>query len=155
MKAMGVTFATSSMGADHTSGAAIVGRIPRQDRDYGEYLDNEHKLDLSFELQVYTAVMDSMGLCYFIGPSYENMELIANALNAMYNLNLTRKDVINIGISILKSELEFNQKAGITQEMNDVPDFFKTEKSYPHGLNFSFEKSELETFWKRLEDHEF
>ena len=155
MKAMGVTFATSTMGADHTSGAAIVSRVPRQGRDYGEYLNNEHKLDLSFELQVYTAVMDSMGLCYFIGPNYENMELIANALNAMYNLNLTRKDVINIGINILKSELEFNQKAGISQEMNDVPDFFKTEKSDPHNLNFTFEKSELTTFWKRLDGHEF
>jgi len=99
--------------------------------------------------------MDSMGLCYFIGPSYGNMELIANALSAMYNLNLTRKDVINIGVKILKIEVEFNQKAGITQDTNDVPDFFKTENSKPHGLTFSFEKSELKNFWNRLEHHEF
>jgi aldehyde:ferredoxin oxidoreductase len=155
MKAMGVTFATSPMGADHTSGAAIVSRVPRQDRDYGEYLDDEHKLDLSFELQVYTAVMDSMGCCYFIGPSYENMELIASALNAMYDLELTRKDVIDIGINILKTEIEFNKRAGIIQEMNDVPDFFKREESNPHALKFTFEKSKLLNFWKRLESHKY
>ena len=155
MKAMGVTFATSPMGADHTSGAAIVSRVPRQDREYGEYLNDEHKLDLSFELQVYTAVMDSMGCCYFIGPSYENMELIASALNAMYDLNLTRMDVINIGIDILKTEIEFNRKAGITQDMNDVPEFFKKEASNPHDLNFTFKKSELASFWKRLDTHEY
>ena len=155
MKAMGVTFATSPMGADHTSGAAIVSRIPRQDREYGEYLNDEHKLDLSFELQVYTAVMDSMGCCYFIGPSYENMKLIASALNAMYDLELTRKDVIEIGIEILKTEIEFNTKAGITQEMNDVPEFFKKEASNPHDLKFSFGKSELKHFWKRLEVHNY
>ncbi|MFX0059266.1 MAG: aldehyde ferredoxin oxidoreductase C-terminal domain-containing protein, partial [Candidatus Heimdallarchaeota archaeon] len=66
-------------------------------KDYGELTDNDKKLDLSFELQVYTAVMDSMGCCYFIGPSYENMEIVAAAINAMYNLNLTREDIINIG----------------------------------------------------------
>ncbi|MFX0059884.1 MAG: aldehyde ferredoxin oxidoreductase N-terminal domain-containing protein, partial [Candidatus Heimdallarchaeota archaeon] len=55
-KAMGVTYATSPMGADHTSGAAIAGRVPSQHKDYGELTDNDKKLDLSFELQVYTAV---------------------------------------------------------------------------------------------------
>jgi aldehyde:ferredoxin oxidoreductase len=96
-----------------------------------------------------------MGCCYFIGPSYENMELIASALNAMYDLELTRKDVIEIGINILKTEIEFNRKAGITQEMNDVPDFFKREESNPHPLKFTFDKSELLNFWKRLEAHEY
>jgi len=149
-KGMGVTYATSPMGADHTSGAAIAGRVPSQTKDYGELTKNEGKFDLSFELQVYTTLLDSMGCCYFIGPSYENMEIITAAINAMYNINLTRAEVINIGKHILKIELAFNEKAGITKEYNDVPDFLKLEPSEPSGLKFTFTKEELRNFWKKL-----
>ena len=154
-KAMGVTYATSPMGADHTAGAAIAGRVPSQHKDYGELTKNEGKLDLSFELQIYTAVMDSMGCCYFIGPSFENMEIIKNSINAMYGLNLTREDVIKIGISIIRTELDFNEKAGITQEMNNVPEFFRKEPSEPTGLKYTFDIADLKTFWRRLNEHNF
>jgi len=150
-KGMGVTFATSPMGADHTSGAAIAGRVASNTKDYGELTKNEGKLDLSFELQVYTTILDSMGCCYFIGPSYENMEIITAAINAMYNLDLTREEVINIGKHILKTELAFNEKAGIAKNSNDVPDFLKLEPSEPSGLKFTFTKEELEDFWKKLD----
>ncbi|MFW9874952.1 MAG: aldehyde ferredoxin oxidoreductase C-terminal domain-containing protein [Candidatus Thorarchaeota archaeon] len=154
-KAMGVTYATSPMGADHTAGAAIAGRLPSQHKDYGELTQNTNKLDLSFELQVYTTIMDSMGCCYFIGPIYENMEILAKAINSMYNLTLNREDVINIGIDIIRTELEFNEKAGITQEMNDVPNFFRIEFSEPVKLQYTFEKAELINFWSRLDKHKF
>ena len=154
-KAMGVTFATSPQGADHTSGAAIAGRKASQHKNYGELTDNKGKLDLSFELQVYTAVLDSCGACYFIGPSYETMEIIANALNAMYNLNLTRNDVINIGENILKTELEFNKEAGINSDMNTIPEFFRNEPSNPVELTYIIEKEDLKDFWKRLGHHKY
>ena len=77
-----------------------------------------------------------MGCCYFIGPSYENMELIAGVLNAMYNVNLKTEDVINIGKDILKKEIEFNERAGITQDMNEFPSFFRDEQSKPLDLTF-------------------
>ncbi|MFX1337439.1 MAG: aldehyde ferredoxin oxidoreductase C-terminal domain-containing protein [Promethearchaeota archaeon] len=150
-KAMSLTYATSPMGADHTAGAAIAGRSARTDRDYGDIYDMENKEELSFELQIYTAVLDSMGCCYFIGPSYENMEIVAKAINAMYNTKLTREDVINLGKQIIKIELEFNEKAGITQEMNDVPEFFKKESSEPTNLKFEFPKDTLTNFWSKLD----
>ena len=146
-KGMSVTYATSPMGADHTAGAAIAGRTARKDRDYGELSDNKHKLELSYELQIYTAVLDAMGCCYFIGPSYENMELIAGAINAMYGTSLTREDVINLGKEIIKTEIEFNNKAGISQATNDLPEFLKLELSEPTNLTVTFSKDELRNFW--------
>ena len=151
-KAMSITFATSPMGADHTAGAAIAGRSARRDRDYGEFSDPKDKLELSYELQIYTVVLDSMGCCYFIGPSYETMELIANVINAMYDTDLTRQDVINLGKQIIRTELEFNERAGITQEMNDLPDFFKEEPSAPTNLKFEYSKDLLKNFWSKLDD---
>ncbi|MHA1291646.1 MAG: aldehyde ferredoxin oxidoreductase C-terminal domain-containing protein, partial [Promethearchaeota archaeon] len=151
-KAMSVTYATSPMGADHTAGAAIAGRKASSNADYGELINNERKLDLSYELQIYTAVLDSMGCCYFIGPSYETMEIIASAINAMYNTDLTREDVIKLGKTILKTELEFNERAGITQDENDLPVFFREEPSFPVKLKVTFSKEEFRNFWKRL-DH--
>jgi len=149
-KAMSATYATSPMGADHTAGAAIAGRVASQTKDYGELTENKGKLDLSYELQLYTTILDSLGCCYFIGPSYENMGIVQGALNAMYNLELTREDVINIGKSILKAELDFNARAGIPQDRNDLPEFLRKESSEPTGLKFTFTKEDLNQFWKKL-----
>ena len=101
-------------------------------------------------LQLYTAILDSLGCCYFIGPSYENMGIVKGALNAMYNLELTRDDVINIGKRILKTEIEFNQKAGINQYRNNIPEFLRVEPSEPTGLKFTFNTEELNQFWDDL-----
>ncbi len=151
-KAMSVTFATSPMGADHTSGAAIAGRTANKGKDYGELTEDKGKLELSYELQVYTTILDSMGCCYFIGPSYENMELITGVLNAMYNVNLNIEDVLNIGKEILKTEIKFNEKAGITQQMNEFPSFFRDEQSNPLDLTITFPKEDFKNFWRRLEE---
>ncbi|MEJ2248702.1 MAG: aldehyde ferredoxin oxidoreductase C-terminal domain-containing protein [Candidatus Lokiarchaeota archaeon] len=149
-KGMSVTFATSPMGADHTAGAAIAGRKADNNKDYGELKEDKNKLDLSYELQVYTAVLDSLGACYFIGPSFQIMELVAKALSAMYEKNISQQQVINIGKDILKTELNFNKKAGISPDRNELPKFFKEESSDPFDLKVTLPDQELNTFWKRL-----
>ncbi len=151
MKGMSVTFTTSPMGADHTSGAAISGRNAREGKDYGEITENDGKLELSYELQIYTALLDSVGCCYFIGPSYKAMGIVAGAINAMYNLNLTRTDIINIGKKVIKTELEFNKKAGVPHELDEIPSFFRDESIEPTGLKFTFSNNEIKDFWKRLD----
>ena len=92
-----------------------------------------------------------MGCCYFIGPSFENIGIVAAAINAMYNLELSREDVINIGKHILKIELEFNEKTGIPKDKNDLPQFFRQEPSEPSGLTFTFTNEELRNFWGKLD----
>jgi len=149
-KAMAVTFATSPMGADHTAGAAIYGRKAYSDKDYGEVDESRMKIDLSTELQIFTAVMDSIGCCYFIGPSWRNMGYIANLLNAMHGWNLSAEDVMNWGKEIINMEIEFNKKAGLKEDTNDLPDFFRTEPLEPTGSKFDISKEELASAWKNL-----
>lgn len=149
-KGMGVTFATSPMGADHTAGAAIAGRKANQDKEYGKLTEDKGKLELSFELQLYISILDSMGCCYFIGPNYHMMNILAKAINAMHGTDLSREDVIDIGRNLLKIELEYNQKAGVGQEKCEIPEFFRKEKSEPTGLKYTFSKEELDNVWALL-----
>jgi len=151
-KGMSVTYATSPMGADHTAGAVIAGRAAREGRNYGELTDNINKLELSYEIQIFTTVLDSMGVCYFIGPSYSNMELVSKVINAMYGTNLSVEDVINIGKDIIRNEIKFNEKAGITQDMNDLPEFLRKESSDPIKKTVTIPKEDYQKFWKRLDE---
>jgi len=73
----------------------------------------------------------------------------------MYDLDLTREDVIKIGEKILRTELEFNKRALIDSETNDVPEFFKKEQSKPRDLTFTFKKQDLKNFWKRLDGYKY
>lgn len=150
-KGMGVTYATSPMGADHTAGAAISGRTANQNKDYGELTEDKGKLDLSYELQIYTGILDAMGCCYFIGPNYENMVLIAGIINAMYNTELTREGVIRLGTQILRNELEFNEKANQDQSLNKIPTFFREEMLEPNGLKFTLSSKKLKNIWEKLD----
>ncbi len=150
-KAMGVTFATSPMGADHTAGAAIAGRRAYASKDYGELSDADMKVELSKELQIFTMTMDSMGFCYFVGPSYENQGMVAKLLNGMYGWNLTGEDVIQISKESLHTELEFNKRAGLTMDTNDIPRFFREEASEPSGLKFDIQPEDLRKIWDDIE----
>ncbi|MHA1731451.1 MAG: aldehyde ferredoxin oxidoreductase C-terminal domain-containing protein [Promethearchaeota archaeon] len=150
-KAMGVTFATSPMGADHTAGAAIAGRKARADVDYGGLSDKEMKVELSRDLQVFTMTMDSVGFCYFVGPSYENQQLVADLLNAAYGWSLSREDVIATSRGTLDAELDFNRRAGIGREANHLPRFFREEPSDPTGNMFDVDGDALEKIWDEIE----
>jgi len=59
-KGMGVTYITSPMGADHTAGAAIIGRTPDSKRDYGKLHTPEHKVELSKKLKIFTMILENL-----------------------------------------------------------------------------------------------
>ncbi|MHA1682250.1 MAG: aldehyde ferredoxin oxidoreductase C-terminal domain-containing protein [Promethearchaeota archaeon] len=149
-KGMGVTFSTTPMGADHTAGAAIYKR-PGLDPefDYGDVSGNAGKLKLSYELQVLTGALDMLGACYFIGPSKDSLVKDAKLLKARYGWNeVTWEVLFEKAKEMIRVELAFNKGAGITTDKNDVPDFFRTEKSEPTGLTWDYPREKLQDFWK-------
>lgn len=149
-KAMGVTFATSPQGADHTAGPAIKGRRAYANKDYGELDQEPHKVELSKELQIFTMMMDSLGFCYFVGPSYEQAVTDVKLLNAMYGWGWTVEDIIAWARSTMKDEVEFNQKAGISKRDNAIPEFFRTEALPNTGHKFGIPLKDLENIWDDL-----
>ncbi len=126
-KGMGCTFATSPMGADHTSGPAIPNRIgwDAEDREsYGNLEDAKGKVKLVRELALIVALCDSFGVCYFVWPDFD---VLIDALNAKFDWNFDFDRLIAYGKSVLLNEHEFNARAGV-QQVNRLPSFFYEEE---------------------------
>ena len=147
VKGIGVTYATTPMGADHTAGYAVATNILKVG-GFVDPLKPEGQADLSRNLQIATAGVDAAGLCVFIAFAVldiaSGLEAIPKMLNAQYGLNLTLDDVMEYGKQILKTELEFNQAAGFTSSDNRLPEFFKKEPLTPHNVVFDVTDEELD-----------
>ncbi|BCG48025.1 Tungsten-containing aldehyde:ferredoxin oxidoreductase [Citrifermentans bremense] len=150
VKGIGVTYATSTMGADHTSGYTIATNI----LNVGGYVDplkKDGQVELSRNLQIATAAVDSTGMCIFVAfPALdipECLPALIDMINARFDIALTGDDVTNLGKHVLKLERKFNQEAGLTNVHDRLPDFFKTEPVAPHNAVWDFTDAELDEFW--------
>lgn len=149
-KGMGVTFLTSPMGADHTAGAAITGRVPYPNKDYGKIYDGEHKVELSKGLQIFTMLHDSMGQCYFVGPTYDSVPHLVTMLNARYGWTLTTEELIAWGKKWLLLEKAFNSKAGIS-EVEELPAFMLSEELEDNpDRKWDVSQKDLSTYWENF-----
>ena len=150
VKGIGITYATSTMGADHTAGYSITTNV----LNVGGHVDplkKEGQVELSRNLQIATAAIDSTGLCIFIAfPALdipECLPAVIDMLNARFGINLSGDDVTNLGKTILKTERKFNQAAGFTNEHDRLPEFFALEPVAPHNAVWDFTGEEIDAFW--------
>jgi aldehyde:ferredoxin oxidoreductase len=148
VKGIGVTYATSTMGADHTAGYAVGTNIMKVG-GYVDPLKAEGQVELSRNLQAATAAIDTCGLCLFVAFPVldipEAFTAIVDMVNAKYGISLTGDDVGALGQKILKMERDFNAKAGFTAADDRLPEFFKLEKLPPHNEVFDVPDAELDT----------
>lgn len=149
VKGIGITYATSTMGADHTAGYAVATNILK----IGGFVDplkKDGQVDLSRNLQIATAAVDSTGLCIFVAfPALDIPEAFAaiyEMINARYGTNLTAEDVLEFGKYVLKTEHKFNVAAGLTSCHDRLPEFFE-EQLPPHDAVWDFSDSEIDEFW--------
>ncbi|MFO7794963.1 MAG: aldehyde ferredoxin oxidoreductase family protein [Promethearchaeati archaeon] len=146
IKGIGVTYATSPMGADHTAGYAIATEIMGVGGE-ADPLDT-NKSELSRNLQAATAVVDTAGYCLFTAFAVldipEGLEGMVESVNGVLGSNLTVDDIGTIGMSILKTERDFNKAAGFTKEDDRLPEFFREEKFPPSGEVFDVPDEELD-----------
>lgn len=148
VQGIGVTYATSTMGADHTAGYAVATNLLKVGGDV-DPLKPQGQVDLSRNLQIATAAVDSTGMCLFIAFAVldqpETFQALIDLLNAFYGLDLDSSGVVDLGKSILKMEKEFNTKAGFRSEHDRLPRFFQTEPLPPHNVVFEVEDKEMDT----------
>lgn len=132
IKGMGVTYATSPMGADHTYGPLI-----KSDKDWTE---------ASNEAQILMATLDSLGLCMFTRNAIaSNQEILVDLVNARFGWNLNMEWLKKMSKDTIKDEYTFNKLAGFSKENYRLPESF-TERTVPK-LNavFDIEKESLDS----------
>jgi aldehyde:ferredoxin oxidoreductase len=147
VQGIGVTYATSTMGADHTSGYAVATNILGVGGKV-DPLKPEGQIELSRNLQIATAAIDSTGMCLFIAFAVmdqpETFQALLDMINAFYGLNLTANDVTELGKSVLKNERGFNTRAGFTAGHDRLPEYFKKEVLPPHNVTFLVKDDDLD-----------
>ena len=153
VKGIGITYATSTMGADHTAGYTIapeiLGVMGKQDP-----LSAEGKAGLSQAFQATTAFIDSSGHCLFIAfaildiaTGYEGM---IEEANGVFGTSWTADDILQYGKDVLKVERKFNEAAGIGKEADRIPEFMHTEPLPPHGQVFDVSDEALDSVYGDL-----
>jgi aldehyde:ferredoxin oxidoreductase len=153
VKGIGITYATTTMGADHTAGYTIAPEIlgvsGKQDP-----LSNEGKAGLSRAFQAATAFIDSTGHCLFIAfpildiaSGYQGM---IDECNGVFGTKWTADDVAAYGAAVLKKERAFNEAAGIGKEADRVPEFMKLEPLPPHNQVFDIPDEALDSVYAEL-----
>jgi len=123
LKATGITYASSAMGADHTAGLVIDPKIT-----------GEAAVVASQEIQIVNAICDSTGFCMFLGPTIDETRQF---LTPFFGEEVSREEVADIGWQCLLDEWEFNDKAGFTDADDDMAPCLRDEGIGPdHAFKF-------------------
>ena len=130
LKGTGVTYATSTMGADHTSGNCLPGR------GGVDCHKPEGQVKASGDTQVMSMVCDILGVCVFVGPVAETMPFLADLAGAFLGRAFSVPALLEQSREILRLEADFNRRAGIMALQHDLPGFFRTEPLPNNGLVF-------------------
>jgi aldehyde:ferredoxin oxidoreductase len=135
LKAMGITYATSPQGADHTAGLVTARGV-----------SPETLLKASRREQQIMAAVDSVGLCQFSNPVENDM---AQFVSAVHGVAWTQDDVLALGRRVLVEERDFNHAAGIGRDAEQLPDFLRTEPLHTAEGDqvFDLDDALIDAFW--------
>ncbi len=136
LKAMGVTYATSPQGADHTAGLVTARGVT-----------HETLVKASRHEQIIMAAVDSAGLCQFSNPVAEDM---ARTVSAMHGVAWTKDDVEALGRRVLVCERAFNQRAGFGRDADALPRFLREEplRTSEGDQVFDIDDELIDSFWQ-------
>lgn len=140
LKGTGVTYATSPMGADHTAGNVL--GVP------GDPADKEGKVELSRNMQVAMALIDTLGMCIFTSFVFEkpeNIQVLADIVASKFGGEWDIERLMGLGAQALSLEKQFNRLAGFTDKDDRLPGFMYTEPLPETGNIFDIDEEELAT----------
>ncbi|MCK4571217.1 aldehyde ferredoxin oxidoreductase [Candidatus Bipolaricaulota bacterium] len=146
IKGIGMTYAISTMGADHTAGYTIA---PEMLGVSGK-LDplDPNKTELARNFQYATAFIDTTGHCLFIAFAIldiaSGFEGMIEECNGVLGTKWTADDVSRIGKEVIDLELDFNRKAGFTKADDRLPEFMTYEPLPPHNVVWDISDSEID-----------
>ncbi len=140
LKATGVTYATSPMGADHTAGLIVNPGLPE-----------EEWARASQDAQLVNAVCDSSGFCQFLQPSLDD---IREYYGLLYGEEISREQIADQGWQCLQDEWEFNRRAGFTDADDELPDCMKQDAIGPQQVVFDVKRDVVARAYERFDARE-
>jgi len=145
---IGVTYATSTQGADHTAGYSITSNVLAVGGTV-DPLKPEGQAALSQGLQIATGMLDAFGLCIFVAFAVldipEAFEAIHEMAAAHTGMAWDADALMQVGKETLTYERLFNEHAGFTAADDRLPGFFYTEKLPPHDSVFTVSDADLDS----------
>jgi len=132
LKGLGVTYATSPQGADHTAG--FVAEEP---------LLREGHTERSRNAQINVVIADSLGLCQFTGLR-DDYDLFVRLIGALTGKAPSAEEVVQLGRKALWEERKFNQGAGVGPGQDRLPEFMRSEALPPNNNAFDVEDEDLD-----------
>ncbi len=137
VKGLGVTYATSPMGADHTAGHTADFPV--------DHHSPEGKVELSRQAQITAAAWDTLGLCSFVtGATAPQMTVVVDMLRSLDGRDYPDGYLAQLGQTVLQMERAFNQAAGFTAADDRLPEYFKTEALPPFNVVFDVKDEDLD-----------
>jgi aldehyde:ferredoxin oxidoreductase len=148
VQGIGVAYATTTQGADHTAGYAVTANLLSVGGDV-DALKPVGQMELARNLQVATAILtDATGMCLFIAFAVldqpDTFQALVDLINAFTGENFTGDDLTVQGKAILKCERDFNFRAGFTEKDDRLPEYFKKEPLPPHNVTFQVSDEDLD-----------
>lgn len=147
VKGVGVTYATTPMGADHTAGYGVCQNVLKVGGDVDGH-KKEGNVEISKNLQIATAAVDSLGLCLFVAfailDDARGVPCMAKLVSGLTGKEMSVDEMMAIGVNCLKDELDFNRRAGFTDEDDQLPRFFRDELLPPHNVGWGYSTEELQ-----------
>jgi aldehyde:ferredoxin oxidoreductase len=132
LKGLGVTYATSPQGADHTAG--FVSEEP---------LSGQGHTERSRTAQINSLLADSLGLCQFTGLRAEHA-LFARLIGPLTGKIPSEEEVRRIAQDALWKERTFNLRAGLGAGLDRLPDFMAKDPLPPHNTVFDVEDEDVD-----------
>jgi aldehyde:ferredoxin oxidoreductase len=140
LKAAGVTYCTSAMGADHTTGLVVdPGQAP------------EEFARASQEAQILNVVIDSSGFCQFLGT---NITQVAAFYSHFLGEKITREQTADIAWQCMQDEWEFNRRVGFGPEDDEMPDCMRQDPIGPTKVVWDVPKEIVQAAYQRFEPRE-
>ena len=148
IQGIGVTYATSTQGADHTAGYSITANVLGVGGTV-DPLKPEGQAELSKNLQIATAMLDSFGLCIFVAFPVLDIPAAFEAIYEMASAHTGQKwdadMLMKLGRETIAFERLFNEAAGFTAADDRLPAYMLTEKLPPHNVVFTVTDAELDS----------
>ncbi len=146
LKGMGVTYATSPMGGDHTAGHTL-GNHLHKTIPHVDALATDNQWLASAIAQISGAAFDSTGFCLFMAfgalDKPEVVKFLLDSMSAFTGVNWNENTFAALGMRILRMELDFNRGAGFTEKDDRLPEWMTKEPLPPHNNVFDVPEEDL------------